>query len=308
MRDRLGIKAIYLAAGVLLALALAGCGGAAQPTVEVDEGAAAPQEPVEEAVEELVEEAAEEPATEEPAAQPTAETAVEEEADEGPSFTFEGLNQEQFDSFVSDVALTFDGVDEDGQTINMNVTGTMHVQRDPVLMAFEYETAEFGGAAVSGLPLDLEGGQLRFYVTADRAYTSVGGMCIAFPIDESEMALDESFGDIMLDPEDLTRPGSELPEMQFVGTETLDGQQVEHYRAENATLENIEQATIDVWVASGANYVARMEISGVTTDAQEAYGEGTLNMTYEVTSVNEPLEVAPPENCQEFTIPEMPGG
>lgn len=301
-RQNLNTRLVTLAA-VLLALVLAACGGTAQPTVEVDDGVEVPQEPVEDPIEEPVE-----VVTEEPATQPTAESAGEEDA-EGPAFTFEGLNQEQFDSFVSDITLAFDGVDENGEPVNMNITGTMHVQRDPLLMAFEYETAEFGGAAVGGLPLDLEaGGQLNFYVTADRAYTNIGGMCIAFPIDESEMDFDESFGDIMIDPEDLTRPGSELPEMQFVGSETLDGQQVDHYRAENATLENMEQATIDVWVATGANYVARMEVSGVTTDSDETYGEGTLNMTYEVTSVNEPLEVAPPENCQEFTIPEMPEG
>ena len=308
-RNHLANNAAYLAVIVLLALALAGCGGsAAQPTVEAGEGTApepattaavAPQEPAEEATVEPAQQATGEPA-EEPA---------EDEAAAGPSFTFEGLGQEAFESFVSDVAMTFEGVDESGQPVNMNVTGTMHVQRDPVLLAFEYETAEFGGAAIGGLPPDLGGGgQLSFYVTADPAYTNGGGLCIAFPIDESEMNLDESFGDLMLDPEDLTRPTGDLPEMELVGSETLNGQQVDHYRAENVTLENMEQATLDVWVATGANYVTRMEISGVTTDAEQTYGEGTLTLTYEVTSVNEPIEVAPPDNCQEFTFPALPEG
>lgn len=306
---RMHLSATLLAVTTLaVMLLLAACtpGQPTAPTDVVDEPAVPTTEPVEEPTDEPAEEPAVEPTEEAAPAQDAVETPAE-AGEAAQTFTFEGLQRSEFDSFAADVTLDFEGTDEQGQPVNVSFVMQMTAQRDPAVLAFAYDTAQFEGVETGNLPIEPEQmGELRFYVTEEAASMQIGSMCLAFPVQADDVDVEDAFGDMLVDPEEFTQPGGEVPELTLVGTETINGQETEHYRGENVSLSDLEQATIDLWYVPTGDYVTRLEVSGTTTGQDFAYGQGMVHMLYDVTSVNEPVNITVPENCQQFTIPEIP--
>jgi hypothetical protein len=244
---------------------------------------------------------AEQPAGDEAAGEPE-EAGEGAPAEGGESFTFEGLNQDAYDTLDSAIAMSFEGTDEQGQPVSMTIEGTVRMQRDPFVMAVQYTTFESENVDAPGANLvPGQGSDMTFYVTADSAYTELGGLCFAIPLDPEEMG-GQSFEDMLVDPEQYLNPGAngEL-DLQLVGTETVNGLEAEHYRATNVQLEDFDEATVDVWYSSAESRVVRVAMVG--TGSQE-FGTGTMEMTWDLLSVNEPVDITLPENCVEFDIPE----
>lgn len=294
---------------LVLSLALVACGGNAQPTVEVAPGDTGADTTVTEEAAPATEATEEAAPTEETAApaQATEEPAATEAASGGGDvFTFKGLNEEDLNSYTANLVMDFEGQDDNGDPVSGSITMAITAQRDPLAMMYEYESADLGDLASGAGEIDPSMmGSMKFYVTADQAAMDMGGMCFSFPADEGTSAVDE-FGGMMINPDDFTRPGEAMPELTLVGKETVNGQQANHYHGEGTSLSEVNDATLDIWVTTDGGYVTRMEVSGVTSDSSFEYGAGTVHMVYDVTGVNQPVSITVPDNCQEFTMPDIP--
>ncbi|HQE19997.1 MAG TPA: hypothetical protein PK607_15970, partial [Aggregatilineales bacterium] len=255
---------ILIALIVVMALALTACGAGKQQNVEPPAA-----EPVSEDVETPAEEAAEpaepeaEPVVEEEAPAEEAAEPAEEEAEPAASETviFKGLDAAELASYVADITFDFEGVTASGDPVSMRQVMKMSVQQDPLLMAMTIEGVEGEGVDLSEMGMDA--GSMTFFVSDTTVSMQMGDMCLAFPVDENDPASQEMFGDAFIDPEDLVDPGSEMPEMTFVGRETVNGQNTRHYRMTNANLDNFQDATMDVWLVDSpaGEYATRIEIT-----------------------------------------------
>jgi hypothetical protein len=220
----------------------------------------------------------------------------------GESFVYKGMQEDDYDTINSAVSMMFEGTDEQGQPVSVKIEGTIQMQRDPLVMAMQYTTADFEGLDAPGVSLvPGQGDNMTFYVTTDSAYMEFSGLCFAIPLEPGDVS-GEDFQGMIIDPEKYLDPGAngEL-ELQFVGTETVNGLETEHYRATNVQLQDFNEATVDLWYASAENRIARMAMVG--TGSYE-YGTGTMEMTWDLLSVNEPVDITLPENCVAFDIPE----
>lgn len=219
----------------------------------------------------------------------------------GETFLFEGLNQDTYETLDSAVMMSFEGTNEQGEPVSVDIEGTVQIQREPFMMAMQYTTADFEGVDAPGTELlPGQGGNMTFYVTSDSAYMELSGLCFAFPLDPDEM-MGEEFADVIVDPGEYLDPAEGELELQYVGDETVNGLATEHYQATNVQMEDFEASTVDVWYAPGEGRIARMAMVG--TGAHE-FGEGTTDITWDLLSVNEPLDITVPENCVAFDIPE----
>ncbi len=305
---------ILIALIVVMALGLTACGAGRQQNVEseAEPPAAEPVEDAEVPAEEAAEPAKDEaqPVEEEASAEEAAEP-VEEEAEPADSekIMFKGFDAAELASYVADIIFDFEGVTESGEAVSMRQVMKMSVQQDPLLMAMTIEGVEGEGVDLGEMGMDA--GSLAFFVSDTTVSMQMGDMCLAFPVDENDPASQEMFGDAFIDPEDLVDPGSEMPEMTFVGRETVNGQNTRHYRMTNANLDNFQDATMDVWLVDSpaGEYATRIEITGKVVDEEYVYGDavdGQMSIVMNITNVNEPIDIAPPADCQEFTMPEMP--
>jgi hypothetical protein len=223
-------------------------------------------------------------------------------AESGESFVYKGMEEDEYDTLDSAVSITFEGTDEQGQPVSVKIEGTVQIQRDPLLMAMQYTTAEFEGVDSPGVNLvPGQGDNMTFYVTTDTAYMEFSGLCFAIPLEPGDVS-SEDFQGMIIDPEEYLDPGANGEfELQFVGTETVNGLETAHYRATNVQLQDFDEATVDLWYSSAENRIVRMAMVG--TGSGE-FGTGTMEMTWDLLSVNEVVDITLPENCVEFDIPE----
>lgn len=305
-------RIVLIALIVVMALVLAACGAGQPQNAETGEDAP-PAEPVVEEPEAPAEEEAE-PAEEEapPAAdEPPAEEEAEPEPAEGDVLAFEGLSPADLDSYVADISFDFEGTDSNGEAVSMSQVMTMNVQSDPIAMSMTIESLDVQGAELGGM--GMEDGSMAFFVTEETVSMQMGDMCLAFPVEEGDVSSEEMFGEAFLDPAEIAAPGSEIPELTYVGKETVNGQNARHYQITQADLENLHDATVDVWVVDSpaGEYATRAEITGTAGSEEFMFGDATsgqVTLVFNITSVNEPVVVTPPANCQEFIIPDMPEG
>jgi hypothetical protein len=254
-------------------------------------------------------EASAEPGTGADAAQDAGDEAAGEPSDAGgsapagggESFVYKGMEGDEYETIDSAISMTFEGTDEQGQPVSVMIEGTVQIQRDPLVMAMQYTTADFEGVDMPGVNLvPGQGDNMTFYVTTDSAYMEFGGLCFAIPLDSGDVN-GEDLG-MIIDPEKYLDPGANGEvELQFVGNETVNGLETEHYRATNVQLQDFDEATVDLWYSPAENRIARMAMVG--TGSHE-FGTGTMEMTWDLLSVNESVNITLPENCVEFDIPD----
>ena len=233
-----------------------------------------------------------------------------EQPDEPQTFRFEGLGTESLDSYVADVGIQFDGSDRAGAPVRVDQAFTLQARRDPALLALDFEKVDFENVGLERLPVNPGAlSELSAFVTPDSVALDLGLLCFALPVEQGGLSAEDAFAALMLDPNDLAQPGASPPELTLVGAEMVGGQRALHYRGAGMDLQNFEDATLDVWVAE-AGHIVRIEATGAVPVERFRVGnatEGELRLQYEVTGVNEPIEVTPPTNCQPLALPELAG-
>lgn len=290
---------------MLVALSLAAvactCGPLSNLTSTAQQAAEEAVDEAAQTVEEVEIEAQEEG---EAAAQGAAEQeqpAEDQQAQGGPpaDFVLGETGLENLSSYEYIQIVDFNGTNAEGQPAQMHMEVHIIHQAEPLINSIQTQvTSEGMDDSTEGTG---EFGSLFVYIDGT-TYTEMdipgsGRTCFATPGGEETLeAYDTSFYD--LDPEEFSDFDSE-PEFVVVSTnEEVNGIASTHYRAENINVNDVESGTIDVWIANDGGYMTRMILEGVGKDSE--LGDGQFNMTWELVSANQPVNVTPPADCQSF--------
>ena len=106
-----------------------------------------------------------------------------------------------------------------------------------------------------------------------------------------------------------------IEDAKYVGRETINGIPTKHYKYNSKTgmLTALGEVSGETWVAIDGGYVVKDTVSGRAAAASSAWvrpprppAEGSW--TWELSDVNKPLEIKPPEGCEgsQLDLPIMP--
>jgi len=90
---------------------------------------------------------------------------------------------------------------------------------------------------------------------------------------------------------------------QYVGMESVNGVPAKHYIVDVTGYQALGyvNAQAEAWIADPGNFVVKYMLEATGQDTLLGFGssgtEGTIHWDYEVTSVNQPVDIQPPENC-----------
>lgn len=243
--------------------------------------------------------AAAEPAaapTSEPAAAPT--TASADTAAPPPpaaALNIENINGAPFDSYRFAMNMTFSGTDANGAAVTEEVNADYIISSDPpgknVVMNI-----------TSSDPTAEDIGQITMTQIGDTAYMVIPGMGGCITSSGQDLMQDNPFAD-MLDPNGFL---DNLDNAQYQGEETINDIRTLHYTFDAtaltvATTEGVEDAEGNLYIAKDGGYMVRlvMDVRGVKDLlATGSNDTGDMHMEYNLSDVNEPVELAPPPECE----------
>lgn len=298
MKQMRSIAVLVMLLG-LAALACDALSGGEEPT-------AAPVATVETATEEsAVEEAA---VTEEPTAVPTAapspepaeetDAAAESEGEESMAAIAERELKAvtegslDFDSYRFQIVMSFSGTDADGNELRQSINGDMSFTADPEASAVNMRLEGFEGEME-------EFEQVSMVQMEGTTYMSMPGFgCISSEATEDEF--ENPFAELMA-PDTIL---GDLEGARRVGEETINGIPTIHYTFDETALEEdsgeVERAQGDLYVAQDGGYLVRLVIDAegqMDFFGEDAVGTGTMRMEFNLTDINEPIEIEPPADC-----------
>ncbi len=280
---------------VLLVVAL-GCslGGLVEGVQEVGEQA---QELVEEA-EEMAEEMAEETADPDAEAPAEDEPAEKEELPESVALDPDAL--EGLDSYRYIMVVRSEMADGTVEEMIMDMAAT----RDPAAQH------------VSIIGVEGEAGGMEIIQIGNQQWIKFGEEWMQTEVAEED-AFDFSQEDLPFSADDIDAQA--LEDAKFVGKETMNGLPTRHYKMDTNVLEtevlgwesmveNLEDASMDVWIADKADlpaFAVRL-IVDVTGSAPEEQTDAIVrvNMTMDVKDVNANFTIEPPEAAATGGLPE----
>ncbi|MCA9974009.1 MAG: hypothetical protein KC425_27545 [Anaerolineales bacterium] len=317
-------KQWWLLLVLVLALALAACGGGndevnsgnADTAVETNTAVADPTdapEPTDEPEPTAVPEPTAEPEpTDEP--EPTAEpepTEAEAPAEDEridlsailsnlePGAEGEGGGIASFNSYVYLLTLTFTGTDDAGAEVTQAVDMTFTYSQDPPAASMQMMMEGIEGAE--------EFGQIAIAQIEDSVYMVIPGLgCIPGTTQDMDLLGGDNPMSDAFSPEQMLAELDAGEARRVLPDETIDGIEVEHYVFDETMIDDpeaeVEQAEGHLYVAKDGGYPVRMEfevvgnLDGFGADGGQAYG--TLNFAYSLSSINEPVDVTIPAECE----------
>ncbi len=130
--------------------------------------------------------------------------------------------------------------------------------------------------------------------------TDGNGICTGSVPDAADSA-DADDGSVLdvgaTDPAALLRG---LSGAEAAGSEILNGVAANHYTFDQRALGSRDPATVtgDVWVATAGSYVIKYTLTSIGPSPSLGKGvDGTLNLDYELTDINQPVVTALPPGC-----------
>ena len=265
------------------ALILAACGGGPAPAAPSGGGAPAPSGA----------KATEVPQA--PQSKPSAATPVPNPpADTGSNKTGNALDKLEvndvteglasLNSYKSTFTMSFDG-QENGQPKQSNWTIVEEFSKNPPAKRTSMQGTGTGTAtqATSLQSIEVDG----------KSYSIMGDICASA---DSKEAPSSTLG---FTPSSVI---GDITTAQLLGTETINGVPTQHFQSDLsrfATLGQYSNAKSEVWIAQPGNYVMKYIFEATGKDAFFGSGnaEGTLRWVYELSNVNQPLNITAPENC-----------
>lgn len=265
---------------MIAALVLAACGGGAAPSGGAQTAATEPSS---------------QPAENKPAAQPTQapaeKPAAVEPTDEPETLELTnvtaGLNE--LNSYKASFSMTFEGK-EDGQAKNSTLAFTEEFVKEPpakrtIITGF--------GSMLGGAGSNTSEGAIESIEVGGKQYSRMGDICTQLTPDSGPQAT------TMMDPNSVI---GGVRGAQRVGNETINGVPTVHYKIDVTGLEAMGylNGDGDVWVAESGNYVVKYTFQA--TGSNKLFGgssdsEGTVKWTYEITDVNQPIDIQAPADC-----------
>ena len=292
---------LLLTLTIFLALALAACGGKGDKTAPTEE-AAAP------AAQATVRSSA---AAKQPTAEPTMEAEVvpTDEPTEAPAATPEddalslASRDAGLDALTSyrltwhaEWKSTDQGKEEQGAW-----DWTEEYTSDPKAHHVSMSTPDSSDPAKTGA--------FEMWQIGDTSYMKSGedDECISFSTEGAEKDIQKgSFNPSML--------GS-IEDAKYVGRETINGIPTKHYKYNSKTgmLAALAEASGETWVAIDGGYVVKDTVKwtgggGLLGLGASPTATGGGSWTWELSDVNKPLEIKPPEGCEgsKIELPIMP--
>ena len=265
---------------MIAALVLAACGGGAAPSGGVQTAAtSAPTS---------------KPAENKPAAQPTQPPAAVEPTAKPDTLELSDVTAglSELNSYKASFAMTFEGK-EDGQPKTSTLAFTEEFVKDPpakrtVITGFG---AMMGGG--TGTPTPDQNSGIESIEVGGKMYSKMGDICTQVTANSGPQA------NTMMDPNSII---GGVRGAQRVGNETVNGIPTAHYKLDVSGLETLGylNGNGDVWVADPGNYVVKYVFQATGSDkffGGTSNSEGTIKWDYEVSDVNQPIDIQPPADC-----------
>ena len=244
--------------------------------------------------------------------------------DEGAAIIFTGLNLRQYATYGAAYTLDYTGQRPDGVAVDISTSGTIQTQQDPKLVSVHSETT--GTGMIQGISLLDQVSDLATLttevITADETVyltASALGQSQCRSLDTNTIpvksALDNlELGNINIDQFTRIKPSQAPLRLELVGSETLNGLTIDHYSAVDVALGSLTSGTVDIWYLPSEKRVARLTLNGAAN--VPLYGSGTVDVVYDITSVNQPVSISLPSDCEPINLedlnlpdlPDLPGG
>ena len=271
------MRKVYWIAAVLVAaaLALSACQGSSTPASATSTPAAS----------------APENANDNTAGQPEPTEDSPEEEFELSNVT-EGLSG--LDSYKTTFTMSFEGT-EAGQPKSWTWVTEESYRKDPPAKRTAFTGTGTDAADTGGFEMiEVDG----------KTYSIFGDICTS---GESDNAPDAT---ATFRPSDII---GDIRSSQFVGAETINGVPTRHYVVDESGFSVLGYADTkaEAWIADPGNFVVKYTLQATGKDTFFSTGqdsEGTIRWDYEVSNVNQPVDVQAPEDCggAPEDIPVMP--
>ena len=189
---------------------------------------------------------------------------------------------DKLNSYKSTFTVSYEGT-ENGQPKNSSFTFEEEFSKNPLAKHTTWSS--------TGTDTQASAGSFEMWEVDGKSYIKTGDSCMTS--DSSEPPTSSG-----LSPSDVI---GDIQGAQPVGTETVNGVQAVHYKVDLARYAalGITNASAEAWVSSDG-YVVKYSFQGTGKDLYFGTGstsEGTLRYDYELSNINQPLTVTPPENC-----------
>ena len=201
------------------------------------------------------------------------------------------LDGEVVQSYRFDMVMSVDSDDGSGESVI-----TMLYNAEPYAMDM---TMNFSGEAFAE---DAAMGEMKIVQIGNSVYMDIPEMgCMEMP------ATDDMMGDMMSDVfnNDMV---DELETLVKVGNETINGVETTHYTYDETAFmdadDGMETAEGHIYIAKDGGYMVRMIIDG-SGDVGDFGGgdgssDGTMHIEMNLTSINEPVHIEAPDDCESF--------
>ena len=227
---------------------------------------------------------------------PTAEDQGQPEGDEPVELSDVSQGLDALDSYTASFTMSYDGKDQQGNPDQSSWSYVEEFSKQPPAKRTSF----------TGLGGSDTGGAFESIEVDGKSYVVSGGTCF------SSEAGDAPTAGNFFSPSDLI--GS-IRGAQFVGAENVNGIPTKHYVDDSSAWlaqGGFTQAKAESWVADPGGFVVKHVFDAVGKGSALFGGtsdsEGAIHWEYEVLSVNQPLDIQPPENCggTPEDIPVMP--
>ena len=215
-------------------------------------------------------------------------TAVQpEQTDDSPEEKIELSNVTEglsgLDSYATTFSMSFEGA-EAGQPKSWTWVMEESYRKEPPAKRTAFTGTGIDAADTGGFEtIEVDG----------KTYSIFGDICTS---GESENAPDAT---ATFAPSDII---GGFRSSQFVGAETVNGVPAKHYVVDESGISVLgySDAKAEAWIADSGNFVVKYTFQATGKDtffstSQDA--EGTIRWVYEVTNVNQPVDIQAPEDC-----------
>ena len=194
-------------------------------------------------------------------------------------------------SYKASFNMSFEGT-ENGQSKTSTFGYTEEFVKEP---AAKRTTITGLGAMIGGTPEpNQSSGALESIEVGGKQYSKIGDICTQITAESAPQA------NTMMDPNSII---GGVRGAQRLGNETINGVPTVHYKVDASSLNALGylNGDGDVWVADPGDYVVKYTMQATATGKESFFGstlgEGTFKWDYEVSDVNQPINIQPPENC-----------
>jgi hypothetical protein len=184
-------------------------------------------------------------------------------------------------SYAGTLTVSFDGT-KANQSARWSTKSTLQVAKSPPVRFLAITSTGTADSATGRFMAQRSG--------AEYAWTT-GAECSAVPLDSARSEFPR------------LEPAASLPGVlgaEAVGTETLNGMRVTHYKFDERALaeSGLNKSTGELWLAAEGGYVVRYRLA---TKGDTAYfgtmTQGTMTWEYELSEVNRPMKIEWPKSC-----------